>query len=132
MRKVLYICFSAVLFIVAGCQQGGNPSKDESLRQKQQLDINAGMHNRYESEDTENNRRPEWRTLSDPSVIGGRVQVENGRAVGRLVLDKDVDEEQAHRIAQRYAIEIKQVYTRFPANVHVVQEGINQFTVQLK
>ena len=132
MRKVLYICFSAVLLIVTGCQQGGNPSKDESQRQKQQLDINAGMHNRYESDDTRNNRRPEWRTLSDPAVIGGRVQIENGRAVGRLVLDKDVDEEQAHRIAQRYAIEIKQVYTRFPANVHVIQEGINQFSVQLK
>lgn len=132
MKKLGLLCFSAAMLFAGGCQQGDNPSRDESTKQKQQQNINAGLHNRYESEDTLNNRRPEWRTLSDPAVLAGRVQIENGRAVGRLVLDKDVGEQQAHSLAQRYAIEVKQVYKRFPANVHVIQEGRNMFSVELK
>jgi len=132
MKKLLIITFVISILLISGCQQAQNPGKDAAERDKQMMDINAGLHNRYESNDTLMNRRPNWRALSDPGVISGRVHIENGRAVGTLLLDKDIDDKEANRLAQRYAIEIKEVYKRYPANVHVVQEGRNQFTIELK
>jgi len=132
MKRLLITGIAAALLVVSGCQQAQDPGKNESEKGKQQQNINAGLHNRYTSNDTMLNKRPNWRTLSDPEVLTGRVHIESGRAVGTLILDKNTEMKEAHRLAQRYAIEIKEVYKRYPANVHVVQEGRNQFTIELK
>ena len=134
MKKLIVAGLCAGLLVAGGCgQQAQNPGKDEAGKQKQMQNINAGIHpSRYQDDPSMLNNRPEWRVLEDPRILEGRVHIENGRAVGTILLDKQVTEKEAHQLAQRYAIEIRDVYTTFPANVHVVQGGRNMFTVELK
>lgn len=113
-KKVLAAVFASFL-LVAGCSNNEDPNPQETENQEQ----NEQSHEIKQNEELTKQVRDE------DGVIDGQVYEQNGTAIGTLILDSDVSDEDAEKLAERYAEEIKKEYKDLPVNVQAVRDGEN-------
>lgn len=68
---------------------------------------------------------------NEKAVSDGQVYERDGTAVGTLLLDKEVSDEDAKKLAERFADEIKKEYKALPVNEKAVRDGENVASVTL-
>ena len=112
-KKVLIGIFSAFL-LIAGCSNNEKPKKEE-VKQEQ----NQG------SEDIKQNEELTKQVNEEEGVLDGQVYEQGGMAIGTLVLDKKVSNEEAKKLAEKYAEELKDKYKDLKVNVQAVRDGKN-------
>lgn len=113
-KKALVAVFSAFL-LVAGCSNNEDPNPQETESQEQN----------EQSQEIEQNEELTKQVRDEDGVIDGQVYEQNGMAIGTLVLEADVSDEDAKKLAERYAEEIKEEYKDLPVNVQAVRDGEN-------
>lgn len=62
---------------------------------------------------------------SEKEVLGGQVYMQNDMVFATMLIKNEVKEEDAKKVAQKYADELKKKYTGKKINVQAVQNGRN-------
>ncbi len=69
--------------------------------------------------------------LEEEGVLGGQVYVDGDMAIGTMMMDDTLTEEEINELAERYAEEIKAEYADKTVNVQAVQDGENVANVTI-
>lgn len=121
MKKILFSLMTLTI-ILGGCAQDKETTEEKKVENQKeetsQKDKDAENESKQDKELTE-------KIANEKGVIGGQVYVQDGTAIGTLILDKSVSDEDGKELAERYADEIKETYNDLPVNVQVVKDGEN-------
>lgn len=96
--------------LLVGCSDSEEPKKDAVVPDTQEIVQNEELTKQVKDEE---------------GVIDGQVYEQNGIAIGTLVLEASVSDEDAKKLAERYAEEIKEEYKDLQVNVQAVRDGEN-------
>lgn len=69
--------------------------------------------------------------LEEEGIIAGQAYKQDELAVGTLSLESHVSNEDAKKLAEKYADELKKKYKDLPVNVQVVRDGKNVVDINL-
>lgn len=64
-------------------------------------------------------------------MLDGQAYEQDGMAIGTLVLEADVSDADAKKLAEKYADELKKEYKDLPVNVQAVRAGENVANISL-
>ncbi|SOB90476.1 hypothetical protein SAMN05880501_101167 [Ureibacillus xyleni] len=113
-KKIIAGVFSALL-IVAGCSNNEDPKPKETENQEQN----------EQSQEIKQNEELTKKVRDEDGVIDGQVYEQDGMAIGTLVLDKKVSDNDAKKLAEKYAEELEEEYKDMKINVQAVRDGEN-------
>lgn len=115
MKKKIIACVFSALLLVAGCSNNEDPKPVETENQEQN----------EQSQEIKQNEELTKQVRDEDGVIDGKVYEQDGMAIGTLVLDKSVSDEDAKNLAEKYAEELKDEYKDMKINVQAVRDGEN-------
>ena len=127
MKTKIMIGMLGALLLVTGCS--AEEEKSEAKTDKATIEQEADKENTTPTE--KENEALTKKILDEEGVMGGRVYEQNGTAIGILMLEKEVTDEDAKKLAERYADEIKSEYKDLPVNVQAIRDGENVANLQL-
>jgi hypothetical protein len=110
--KRLILFLSILALILAACGNDDNKADKAALEVQKAITIVENIELTAQVQ-------------AEKGVIDGKVYTQNGIAIGTLVLDKTVTDEQAKTLAQKYVSEIKKDYKDMKINVQAVRDGKN-------
>jgi Sec-independent protein translocase protein TatA len=141
------ISIMTVVFLIVGCSKD-DEKKDVSQitnETKEQVvtDTNMMQMKDEEKENTdsksdlsddlqentqtqmEQNQELTKQVKEEDGVIDGQVYEQDGMAIGTLLLEKNVSDKEAKRLAEKYIVELKKEYKDAIVNVQAVRDGKN-------
>lgn len=119
MRLCYYIFLS--LFLVTGCTKNDEKlGGQETAVGEKQVAVQ------------EQNQEMTEKVKDEEGVLNGQVYTQDDVAIGTLVLDKGVSDEDAKKLAEKYAKEIKEEYQDTKVNVQAVRDGENVVNITLE
>lgn len=127
MKTKIMIGMLGALLLVTGCSV--EKEKSEAKTDKTQIEQEADKENATPTE--KENEVLTKKIQDEEGVIGGRVYEQNGTAIGILMLEKEVNDVDAKKLAERYAVEIKKEYKDLPVNIQAIRDGENVANIQL-
>ena len=109
-KQIVAGVFAALLLV--GCSDKEDP-KTEPVAQNQ------------EPQEIVQNEELTKQVKDEKGVIDGQVYEQDDMAIGTLVLDLTVNDEDAKKLAEKYAKELKAQYKDQTINVQAVRDGVN-------
>lgn len=124
MKIKLFICLCTVFFLtlLLGCSTSDNHLNDFEEDESKVTDEKTTEKNELLTEKVEN----------EEGVLAGQVYTQENIAIGTLLLDKSVSDEDAKKLAEKYAKEIKEEYQDMKVNVQAVRDGENVANITLE
>jgi len=118
------------LLLVTGCS--ADKEKTDAKVDKTPIEQEVDKENTAPTEKAEKENEALTKKIQDEEgVMGGRVYEQNGTAIGILMIEKDVNDVDTKKLAERYADEIKKEYKDLPVNVQAIRDGENVANIQL-
>lgn len=115
MKKKIFVGIFAVLLLsVVGCTKNENTNEIEKYQETNE-----------QSQEIKPNKELTKRVKDEEGVLDGQVYTQNGMAIGTLVLDKKVSDNDAKKLTEKYAEELKNEYKDLKVNVQAVRDGKN-------
>jgi ABC-type phosphate transport system substrate-binding protein len=68
---------------------------------------------------------------NEKDVQAGQVYVQNGTAIGTMIIKKGVSDADVKKLAEKYAKELKETYKDLKVNVQAVEDGKNVADITL-
>lgn len=127
MKTKIMIGMLGALLLVTGCS--AEKEKSEAKTDKIPIEQEADQENATPAE--KENEVLTKKIQDEEGVMGGRVYEQNGTAIGILMLEKEVNDVDAKKLAERYADEIKKEYKDLPVNIQAIRDGENVANIQL-
>ncbi|WP_438315195.1 hypothetical protein [Sporosarcina sp. FA9] len=127
MKMKIMIGVLGALLLVTGC----SADKEKSELKTDKTPIEQGTDKEEAAQSEKENEALTKKIQDEEGVMGGRVYEQSGTAIGILMLEKEVNDEDAKKLAERYADEIKKEYKDLPVNVQAIRDGENVANIQL-
>jgi PBP1b-binding outer membrane lipoprotein LpoB len=116
MKLKIIISILTSLVLLAGCSSAEEKtSKEPKQEQSKKIDPNK----------SEQNKELTNKVNEEKGVIGGQVYTQENTAICTLVLEKKVNNNEANKLAEKYAEELKKEYKDMRINVQAVRDGKN-------
>lgn len=122
----------AVVLLVAGCSKEeekpdsnkANPPVEQTKENKEDKENKENKENKEgKKTDNEQNKDSAKKFMEEKVIIDEKFVEQEGVAIGTLLIEKDVSDEDANKLAKRYVDEIKKEYKDQPVNVQVIRDG---------
>mgnify|MGYP003818982147 FL=1 len=113
-----------VLLLSVGCS--ANEENNANEPEKEETTVKEEQKN-----EPKQNKELTKKVKEEEGVLNGQVYMQNGMAVGTLVLDKKVSDADAKKLAEKYAKELKEEYKDMKVNVQAVRDGKNVANITL-
>ena len=113
-KKGLAALFS-VLFLISGCSNSEEPRNEEKQEQ--------------ESREIKQNKELTKKVTEEKGVVDGKVYEKDGIAVGEIVLEEKISDEDAKNLADRYVDEIAKKYKEMKVQVKAMRDGKTVVTI---
>jgi PBP1b-binding outer membrane lipoprotein LpoB len=125
MKLKIWVSLFLVLLLAVGCsaneeKKANEPKKEETAVKNEQTN------------EPKQNKEMTKKVKEEKGVLNGQVYTQNGMAVGTLVLDKEVSDADAKKLAEKYAKELKEEYKNMKVNVQAVRAGKNVANITLE
>lgn len=130
MKKILIAGFLGSALLITGCSSDKDETADKP-KEEAPVEQSTDQEKQPASTDVKQNEELTKQIQDEKGVIDGQAYEQDGTAVGTLLLDKEVSDEDAKELAERYADEIKKEYKDLPVNVQAVRDGENVANVTL-
>ncbi|RDE36351.1 hypothetical protein DV713_01850 [Parageobacillus thermoglucosidasius] len=121
MKLKIWISLFLVLLLAVGCS--ANEEKKANEPKKEETTV---------KNEPKQNKELTEKVKEEKGVLNGQVYTQNDMAVGTLVLNKKVSDEDAKKLAEKYAKELKEEYKDMKVNVQAVRGGKNIANVTLE
>jgi len=128
MKMKIMIGVLGALLLVTGCS--ADKEKPEVTTDKTPIEQVTDKENDTPTE--KENEALTKKIQDEKGVMGGRVYEQDGTAIGILMLEKEVNDVDAKKLAERYAEEIKEEYKDLPVNVQAIRDGENVANILLE
>ncbi|KIQ94695.1 hypothetical protein LH47_01163 [Anoxybacillus thermarum] len=125
MKLKIWISLFLVLLLAVGCS--ANEEKKANEPKKEETTVKNEQTN-----EPKQNKELTKKLKEEKGVLNGQVYTQNGIAVGTLVLDKKVSNDDAKKLAEKYAKELKEEYKDMKVNVQAVRGGKNVANITLE
>lgn len=149
MKVKWMVSILTILFLTIGCSANNeNKTGDQTTTETKDQDTNEKNNNQSNNEIQEgNSTQPQSdqtnehqdnpslkidtnkeltkQVKEEDGVIDGQVYEQDGMAIGTLLLEKKVSNNEAKRLAEKYADELKKEYQDLIVNVQAVRDGKN-------
>jgi hypothetical protein len=127
MKLKIWVSLFLVLLLAVGCSaneenKANEPKKEETTAKEEQTQTSKIVQNKELTK----------KVKEEKGVLNGQVYMQNGMAVGTLVLDKKVSDADAKKLAEKYAKELKEEYKDMKVNVQAVRGGKNVANITLE
>jgi len=127
MKTKIMIGMLGAFLLVTGCS--ADKEKTDAKVDKAPIEQEADKENATPTE--KENEALTKKIQDEEGVAGGRVYEQNGTAIGILMIEKEVNDVDTKKLAERYADEIKKEYKDLPVNVQAIRDGENVANIQL-
>lgn len=117
----------ASVLLIAGC----SADKEEADTPKDETPVEQTTDQDKATTEIKQNEDLTKKIQDEKGVIDGQAYEQDGTAIGTLLLEKDVSDDDAKKLAERYADEIKKEYKDLPVNVQAVRDGENVANITL-
>ncbi|WP_077214988.1 hypothetical protein [Bacillus dakarensis] len=116
MDKKMLVCIFSVLLLVSGCSndketEKANKTVEENQQSEKELNVN------------EKSIQLEKKIKEEDGVIDGQVYEEEDKAIGKIVLDKKVSNEDAKNLVEKFSKELKKEYKDKVVSVQATKDG---------
>jgi PBP1b-binding outer membrane lipoprotein LpoB len=118
MKLKLWFSLILVLLLAIGCS--ANEEKESNEPKKEETTVKNEQTNELQQ-----NKELTKEINEEKGVIAGQAYVKNDIAYGAIVLDKKVSDDDAKKLAEKYAKELKKEYKDMKVNVQAVCDGKN-------
>lgn len=120
MKKKLLVSISLSLLLVAGCSNNEEPKQEQK-----QVTKDTKKNENTQKAEVKQDKDLTKKVKEEEGVIEGQIYMQDDTAVGTLILDKKVSKEDAKKLAEKYAEELKSTYKDKKINVQAVKDGKN-------
>lgn len=127
MKLKVYMCLCLFLLTVVGCSTNNEKKGNEVRKEEETAPSTVQVGN-----ESEENQEMTMKVKDEEGVLNGQVYTQDDVAIGTLVLDKSVSDEDAKKLAEKYAKEIKEEYQDTKVNVQAVRDGENVVNITLE